>query len=141
MEKTEGASGDAAFLNALTDGSTERQLSDLALWVPGEAYHGKRVRISTRLKVAQAGRASCSLDAWDDRNMLLTADGEPRAGTGDWQNCSVVMQIPDNATRVRIHFFLRGIGKVWSDGFSLEQVGADVPETRRVNTKLNRSLD
>jgi len=88
-----------------------------------------------------ATRASCALEAWDDKRATQEADGAFRSGTSDWRDCDVVMQIPDNATRVRVRYYLRGGGKVWSDGFRIEEVGAGVPETHRANSNMDRSLD
>jgi hypothetical protein len=141
VEKTDGAAGESNFIRSLTDGDPERQSGDLSRWLPADSYHGKRIRISTKLKTSAAGRAGCALAAWNDDRMLQSADGASRSGSGNWQDCSVVMQIPDGATRLRIGFYLRGAGEVWADKFSLEEVGRDVPETHRPVANMDRGSD
>ena len=140
-ERIDGAAGESNFILALMNNEVDRQAGDLSRWLPAESYRGKRIRISTRLKTAVAGRASCTLAAWDDRRALQTAEGGSRSGSGDWQDCNVVMRIPDSATRLRIGFYLRGNGEVWADKFNLEEVGPEVPETHRPITNMDRGSD
>lgn len=136
-EKVEGAAGEAAFLRAKAEGDNTHQMAELALELPGAAYHGKRLRFSTRLKVEAAGVAACSLEArGDDKKPLLLADGEYRSGTSGWRDCSVVMQIPGGAASVHLRLVLWGSGEVWSDGFNVEDVGADVPLTQLRNPEF-----
>jgi hypothetical protein len=141
MEAVDGASGEASFLHAKIDGSPQRQASELLAWRPGDALKGKRIRMTTRLKSASVDRSGCSLAAWNDSRSLKNADGPVFSGNADWAECSVVMVIPDNATRVMLRYYLLGSGKVWSDGFKVEQVGDDVPETRRPNPNMIRNGD
>lgn len=141
-ETVPGASGPATFLHALVDNDDERrQGSELISWRPADAMKGKRIRFTTRLKATEVSRSGCSLSAWSDSRSLKNADGPVFTGNADWADCSVVMVIPDNATRVQLRYYLLGKGKVWSDGFRVEQVGDDVPETRRVNPNLIRNGD
>jgi hypothetical protein len=140
MDKGAGMPEGASFVHAKSDGSLQRQGGELAAWLPGD-NKGKRLHLVTQLKTELATRASCALEAWDDKRAFQEADGVFRSGTSGWQDCSVVMQIPANATRVRVRYYLRGSGKVWSDGFRIEEVGADVPETHRANANMDRSLD
>lgn len=142
QEKVEGAAGDTTFIHAKKDGSVTRQSGELSLQLPGETYHGKRIRFSTRLKVEAVGRATCTLEARDssDKSMAV-AEGGFRDGTSSWRDCNVVMQIPDNAASVRLRFYMLGSGEVWSDGFNIEEVGTDVPATPRLNSSLQRNTD
>jgi hypothetical protein len=150
-ETVPGAAGPATFLHALIDPAAgidaarsdeeRRQGSELISWRPADAMKGKRIRFITRLKAMEVSRAGCSLSAWNDSRSLRDADGPTITGNADWADCSVVMVIPDNATRVQLRYYLLGKGKVWSDGFHVEQVGDDVPETRRVNPNLIHNGD
>lgn len=56
----------------------------------------------------------------------LAASGKP-AG---WKDCSEVMQMPDDATRLIFRYSLQDEGKVWSDGLRAVEVGRDVPLTQ-----------
>jgi len=140
-EKTDGAAGESNFIRALANDDQERQSGDFSRWLAADSYHGKRIRISTKLKTSAVDRASCTLAVWNDSRVLQSADGTSRSGSGAWQDCSVVMQIPDSATRLRIGFYLRGTGEVWADQFNLEEVGRDVQETRRPIANMDRGSD
>jgi hypothetical protein len=138
----DGAQGQATFLHALVDNDDmRRQGSELISWRPADAFKGKRIRMTTRLKSESATRSGCSLAAWNDSRSLRNADGPVFGGNADWSECSVVMIIPENATKVQLRYYLLGRGKVWSDGFRVEQVGDEVPETRRINSNMLRSGD
>jgi hypothetical protein len=142
QEKVEGAAGNATFIHAMKDGSATRQTAELVLPLPGEAYHGKRLRFTTRLKLEAVDRATCAMELrGKDDKALAISEGELRGGTSDWRDCAVVMQVPDNVASVRLRFYMLGNGKVWSDGFNIEEVSADVPATPRLNSNLQRNTD
>jgi hypothetical protein len=98
-------------------------------WVPAGEYLGKRVRISTRLKLEAADEAACGMGAWREGAPLNTAGAPALSGSTDWNDCKVVMDIPAMADRLELRFYLRGNGTVRSEGFQIETVGRDVPVT------------
>ena len=53
----------------------------------------------------------------------------PIRGTSDWQAYSIVLDVPEDATRIALGGLMIGRGKLWIDEFSLETVDRDVPVT------------
>jgi hypothetical protein len=53
-------------------------------------------------------------------------------GTADWQEASVVLDVPKGASALAYGFFVSGGGKMWVNGQKIEEVGADVPSTNMV---------
>jgi hypothetical protein len=118
--------GGGALIRSVADGG---QGAFLDRWLPADIYLGRRVRISTRLKLEDARDVSCSLAAWSGNVFLNGAAPPRRSGSTDWVDCKVVIDIPAMADRLELRFFLRGKGLVHSDGFRIETVGEDVPVT------------
>ena len=55
-------------------------------------------------------------------------------GTADWQEASVVLDVPKGASALAYGFFVSGGGKMWVNGQKIEEVGTEVPSTN-MNTK------
>lgn len=107
----------------------EGQGAFLARWVPAGEYLGKRVRISTRLKLEAADQASCGLGAWVENIFLDAASSPNLSGSTDWKDCTVVLDIPAGAERLELRVSMRGKGAVRSETFQIETVGRDVAVT------------
>ena len=56
-------------------------------------------------------------------------DNRPVKGTADWQEASVVLDVPAGATALAYGFFVSGGGKMWVNGQKIEEVGPEVPST------------
>jgi hypothetical protein len=52
---------------------------------------------------------------------------KPIKGTTDWQERSVVLDVPQEAERIVFGVIANGKGQVWIDRLGFEQVGQDVP--------------
>jgi len=50
-------------------------------------------------------------------------------GTNDWTVRRVVLDVPEDAASLHFGFFLKGLGRCWARGFTLEQVGSDIDPT------------
>ena len=108
-------------------------------------YIGKRVRLSGYLK-------SDSVTSWGGLWMRVddahqTKNGYPAGvafdnmhdglkdrsikGTTNWQNYSVVLDVPEGATGIYIGFLVDGPGTLWLNSVKVEIVGTDVPVTSR----------
>lgn len=99
-----------------------------------ESYVGKRVRLSGWIK---------SEDAAEGAQLWLRVDGQERGqvlqfdnmdnravkGTSDWQEASIVLDVPQGASALAYGFFVKGGGKMWVNGQRLEDVASDVPST------------
>lgn len=51
------------------------------------------------------------------------------SGSNDWKKYSIVLDVPSNATEVRIGCMLTGSGELWVTDFNLEPVAKTVPTT------------
>jgi RNA polymerase sigma factor (sigma-70 family) len=98
-----------------------------------EAYHGKRVRLTGWVKTEDANDAGGHL--WmrvDGQNRMLqfdNMDGRAPKGTTDWQEYSVVLDVPAEATTLNYGFFIGGSGKMWVNGMTIDPVSPEVPTT------------
>ena len=105
-------------------------------------YICKRVRLSTYIKsegVKEWGGLWMRVD--DHRHLASGSpsvlafdnmhDGKDRAirGTTEWQNASVVLDVPDGATGIFVGYLLSGPGTLWVSEIKVEVVGPDVPAT------------
>ncbi len=53
----------------------------------------------------------------------------PIKGNTDWQQYSVVLDVPPESTRLAYGFFVAGTGQMWVSGTKIEEVGSEVPST------------
>jgi hypothetical protein len=108
-----------------------------------ENYVGKRVRLSGWIKTEDANQGGGHL--WlridgQERGQMLgfdNMDNRPVKGTSDWQEASVVLDVPAGSAALAYGFFVSGGGKMWVNGQRIEEVAADVPTT---NMNLKRAL-
>jgi hypothetical protein len=56
-------------------------------------------------------------------------------GTADWQQYSVVLDVPADSAALAYGFFIGGTGEAWVSGVRIEPVGLDVPSTNIVGKK------
>jgi hypothetical protein len=95
-------------------------------------YAGKRVRFSAFAKTEGVG-AWAGLWMRVDKGAEMVAfdnmQDRPLKATTGWQNCQVVLDVPQDATGIFIGVLLTGSGTVWLNGAKFEVVGKDVPTT------------
>jgi hypothetical protein len=118
-----------AFLRAAVAVDPARSGSGLSHVVTATSYKGRRLRVSTRLKTEKAGVSRCYLGVLRGNLVLQGANVPIAAGTHDWTDCNVVLDVPKEATGLRVGINLNGGGTVWSDGFHFEAVGKTVALT------------
>jgi hypothetical protein len=103
---------------------------------PPGAFLGKRVRLTARVKTEKVHWAQIWMrvdpkDRFVNNKPALSfynMDDRPIRGTTGWTRYEVVLDVPDGAVNVAWGFTLAGgEGTVWADGFTLEEVGRDVP--------------
>lgn len=96
-----------------------------------EQFHGKRIELTTLLKTKNAASAS----AWvkvDGKFKTLSMDkmdGRRLSGTKDWQDVSIVVDIPPRAVSLSYGIMLNGKGKVWFELPVLRLVNQTVATT------------
>ena len=106
---------------------------------------GKRVRLSGWVKTEDAndggGHLWLRVDGQQSGQVLQfdNMDKHPVKGTTDWQQYSVVLDVPPESAALAYGFFVQGAGQMWVSGAKLEPVGPEVPSTNMV-TNRTRSL-
>jgi RNA polymerase sigma factor (sigma-70 family) len=115
--------------------------ANIGVWVTGmgegaqlDALRGKRVRLSGWIKTANAsswGGMQMVVMSADDKVLALDDMGDrPIHGTSDWQQYSIVADIPKEAAKISFSAFLRGGGELWCDDVQFDAVSStDVPIT------------
>lgn len=106
---------------------------------------GKRVRLSGWVKTEDAndggGHLWFRVDGQQSGQTLQFDNMDKRAvkGTTDWQQYSVVLDVPPESAALAYGFFVQGTGQMWVSGAKIEQVGPEVPSTNMVANRA-RSL-
>jgi hypothetical protein len=97
-----------------------------------DTYRGKRVRLSGSLKIegvedsarlwmrVNKGKLVVAFDNMQDRVLR---------GTGGWQDCEIVLEIPPEATDISFGVLLSGSGAVWLSHPRFETVPSYIPTT------------
>ena len=105
-------------------------------------FLGKRLRFSAWMKTENANDGGAHLwfrvDGKEKNEMLQfdNMDNRPAKGTTEWQQYSIVLDVPANALALAYGFFVQGTGQAWVSGVKIEEVGSDVPST---NLPLNKA--
>ena len=98
-----------------------------------DAHRGQRVRLSGYLLSKDVSDwAGLWMRVDGPKNEVLAFDNmQDRAikGTGDWQKCEIVLDVPEEAQEIAFGLLLTGRGQVWMDDLKFEAVGKDVPTT------------
>jgi hypothetical protein len=95
-------------------------------------YAGKRVKLMGSLKTQGVTDWSGLWMRVDSGRNVLAFDNmanRPIKGDTDWTNHAVVLDVPSNATRIRLGFMLAGSGKAWMKDLRLDEVDKSVPVT------------
>ncbi len=95
------------------------------------SYRGKRVRISAWIKTDEEARAQIWCGVYTAKNMAAfdNMDSRPVKGKTDWQQYSVVLDVPPESLMLNFGVMTMGKGTVWTDDVKVEVVGNDVPST------------
>ena len=97
--------------------------------IPLDAWRGKRLRLSLRLKNDGNVHAWSRISfRYGDGKQLFTDTQRNIAGDA-WEAHQFVLDVAGDATALVIFVGLEGTGKVWVEGLTLEPAGADVPLT------------
>ena len=127
----------SAYVESLTP-SVENGFGGMMQTTSAESFVGKRVRLSGWVKTEDAneggGRLWLRIDGQERGQMLGFDNMQNRAvkGTNDWQETSVVLDVPTGASALAYGFFVSGGGKMWVNGQRIEVVGTDVPTTNMI---------
>jgi hypothetical protein len=107
-----------------------------------DGFRGKRVKLTAFIK-------SGPVDDWaglwmrvDARREVVSFDNmqnRPIKGETDWTQYHVVLDVPEQSTKISFGVLLSGAGTLWLDDFALAVVGLDVPLTE-VSAELARTV-
>jgi hypothetical protein len=123
----------SAYVQSLTP-TVEGGFGGMMQTTSAESYIGKRVRLSGWIKTqdaAEGGQLWLRVDGQERGQALQFDNMNNRAvkGTSDWQEASVVLDVPPGASALAYGFFVKGGGKMWVNGQRIEEVGPEVPST------------
>jgi putative CocE/NonD family hydrolase len=109
-----------------------------------DAFRGRRIRLVGYLLVAD-------VSGWAGLRMQITGSAAHRVndnmrdrslqGTGDWQRCEIVLEVPGDATLIDVGAILAGTGTLWADDFEFAVVGDEVPTTGALYPPQVETLD
>lgn len=126
----------SAYVQSLTP-NVDGGFGGMMQTTSADNYLGKRVRLSGWIKTEnaeQGGQLWLRVDG-QERNQVLqfdNMDNRSVKGTKDWQEASVVLDVPAGARALAYGFFVKGGGKMWVSGQQIQEVGLDVPSTNMV---------
>jgi hypothetical protein len=101
--------------------------------IRADLYRGKRLRLTGYLKtnITTVGQAGLFVRV-DGRDSVQVADymiGRLIQTTKDWEQYSVVLDVPNNAVGITFGFHFTGTGQAWMDDASIETVDPEVAIT------------
>ena len=101
--------------------------------VDARPYLGQRMRVSSQLRATQVDggvtiwfRVDGPSGSLRFENLERYDRNGPIAGNTDWTERDIVLDVPPEATTLNYGFYLKGNGRGWARGFSLEAVDANV---------------
>ena len=126
--------------------STTQQMNGsgtLMQYISAQNYRGQRVRFRARVRTdGVTGWAGLwmriDLPGGDPNYIhFYNSQDKPIKGTTDWQERSVVLDVPADAKAIAFGAIDQGLGQVWVDRMALETVSTDVPvDTQQRQNKL-----
>lgn len=117
----------------------EQQFATMMQGFQARDYKGKRLKLSCFLKSEDAGKCGAWLridNVNGDTVQFDNMDNRSIQGTTDWNHYSLVLDVPEDSASIHFGFLLIGTGKVWADGFRLEEVNEKVPVTNMLSEDI-----
>jgi hypothetical protein len=127
IDQADGVRG-AKFIRSTTDDATAA--GALTQGISARNYLGQRIRFRARVRTeGVTGWAGLwmRVDRGGKRVAFYNSMDRPIRGSTDWQDRSVVLDVPNDADRIYFGVIDSGRGQVWIDSLALEPVGQDVP--------------
>ncbi|CAM4435516.1 helix-turn-helix transcriptional regulator [Paenibacillus tarimensis] len=122
----------SGFLKSVTVQS-EGEFATMMQQFKADKYAGKRLKLSGFLK-AKAVNGFCGFwmrvdDSLGDVLQFDNMSDRPVTGDQEWNQYSIVLDVPANGAVISFGVLLSGSGTVWIDELKFEEVGKDVPTT------------
>jgi hypothetical protein len=121
-----------------SNGASEQDFGGMMQMTSAENLLGQRLRLRGWIKTENAddggGHLWMRVDGYQAGATLQfdNMDNRSAMGTTDWKQYSVVLDVPPNAYALAFGFFLKGRGRMWVSGTTIDVVGAEVASTNRV---------
>jgi RNA polymerase sigma factor (sigma-70 family) len=122
----------SAYVRSISD-TDEPGFGGMMQTLAVDEFRGARVRLNGWIKIE---------DVSDGAQLWMRVDGKERGGiqfdnmqnrapkgTKEWEEYSVVLDVPESAAAINYGFFVNGKGRMWVNGLVVEKVGSDVPST------------
>ena len=126
---TSAAGHGAKFLRNKT--GDPKAWAALDQYVQAQRYIGQRVRFSARVRtqdVSDWAGLWMRVDTRDGKTLAFyNSENKPIKGTTNWQERSVVLDVPADAGVIVFGVIGQGTGQVWMEPLAFETVGRDVP--------------
>jgi hypothetical protein len=97
-----------------------------------EPYRGRRHRLTARIRTEDVEVLAAMWMRVDHEQEIVAFDNmgdRPITGTTDWQEYSIVLDVPESADTILFGLALSGGGKAIWDDVRFEEVSEDVPTT------------
>jgi len=135
VDQNQSFGGVASAYVKSVDDSAEKNFGGMMQSTSADQYKKQRVRMTGWVKTEDAdnggGHLWLRVDGQTKGQSLGFDNMDKRApkGTTDWEEYSIVLDVPEDATSLNYGFFLSGKGQMWVNGVNIERVGAEVPTT------------
>jgi hypothetical protein len=128
VDQADGVKGAKFLSNKSDDGKAWASLTQA---ISAQNYAGQRVRFRARVRTQDVSEWAGLWMRVDSRShsgvSFYNSQDKPIKGTTDWQERSVVLDVPQDASAVMFGVIGSGKGTVWIDQLAFETVGQDVP--------------
>ncbi len=95
---------------------------------------GRRVRYTVPLRTENAQGAGIWFVVFSGERVVgFGRTSRPINGTTKWNKYDVILDLPQDATRLVYGLSMNGTGKIWSDGMDITAIG-DIPQTQATPT-------
>ena len=140
LEKLKTSGRQLGFIKSLNP--SKRGFGTLMRTADIEAFRGKRIQLISYIKTVDAKSAGAWFRVNGEKKTLAFDNMSDRRirGTHDWQEVSLVLDIPDDAKTVSYGIMLEGKGKVWFEQPEFEVVDLTVRTTERKRNRI-RTLE
>lgn len=96
-------------------------------------YKGKRIKLSCFVKCDNVARFAGAWMRVDNQSgdvlQFDNMSNRPIVGTLDWNYYSIILDIPKESASISFGMLLQGVGEIWMDKYSFEEVDESVQTT------------
>jgi hypothetical protein len=128
VDQADGVKGAKFLSNESGDGHAWASLTQV---VSAENYVGQRIRFRARVRTRDVGGWAGLWMRVDGASQpgvaFYNSQDKPIKGSTDWQERSVVLDVPPDGAKIAFGVIGAGKGTVWIDQLAFDTVGQDVP--------------